>query len=436
MQARRWNIWISCFLLFFALTALPGTATAQVSIGISVGVAPPALPVYDQPICPAPNYIWTPGYWAWGPYGYYWVPGTWVEPPAVGLLWTPGYWGWGNGAYAFHEGYWGPTVGFYGGVNYGFGYNGSGFYGGRWVGNSFSYNTAVVNVNRTIIRNTYVDRTVIVNRTANRVSYNGGQGGLTARATAAQMQAERGRRFGPVASQTRQASLARDTKVNYYSANHGAPPRAATARPAASAADFNRARPAHGANLAVAQRAAANVRPVGRTGEAAAGGARTPGNPAARTETRPNGTAPGRTTPERATPRTENRPAAPGRSAAPAPSTRNETRRPAATPRETTRPAEPTRPAQPRTETRPESRPATRPAPAPRTETRPETRTAPRPQPRTAEPRPAPQQHTPAPRPAPQEHAAPAPRPHAAPAPKPAPRPAPKSAPRPEEKPR
>ncbi len=28
--------------------------------------APPPLPQYDQPPAPQDNYIWTPGYWAWG----------------------------------------------------------------------------------------------------------------------------------------------------------------------------------------------------------------------------------------------------------------------------------------------------------------------------------------------------------------------------------
>ena len=42
-----------------------------------------------------------------------------VEAPQVGYLWTPGYWGWGGNAFLFHEGYWGPTVGFYGGISYG-----------------------------------------------------------------------------------------------------------------------------------------------------------------------------------------------------------------------------------------------------------------------------------------------------------------------------
>src|ERR1700756_2953935 len=76
--------------------AMLPVAQAPVSIGIGIGisapVAPPALPVYAQPPLPAPGYIWTPGYWAWGAAGYYWVPGVWVLPRRAGLLWTPGYW--------------------------------------------------------------------------------------------------------------------------------------------------------------------------------------------------------------------------------------------------------------------------------------------------------------------------------------------------------
>src|SRR5260221_1491072 len=101
--------------------AIPAASTAQI---ISITIAPPELPVYEQPEIPAPGYIWTPGYWAYGPDGYFWVPGTWVEPPAVGLLWTPGYWGWHDGNYGWNAGYWGPHIGFYGGVNYGYGYGG------------------------------------------------------------------------------------------------------------------------------------------------------------------------------------------------------------------------------------------------------------------------------------------------------------------------
>jgi hypothetical protein len=115
-------------LLALFLLAVSAASFAQIGIGISVGFAPPPIPVYEQPICPGYGYIWTPGYWAWDADGddYYWVPGTWVEAPEVGFLWTPGYWGWGDGGYFFHGGYWGPHVGWYGGINYGFGYFGHG----------------------------------------------------------------------------------------------------------------------------------------------------------------------------------------------------------------------------------------------------------------------------------------------------------------------
>src|SRR6266700_4929999 len=75
---------------------VPAASRAQVSVGVSVRLGPPALPVYEQPACPVEGYMWTPGYWAYGDEGYYWVPGVWVRPPQVGLLWTPGYWGWGG----------------------------------------------------------------------------------------------------------------------------------------------------------------------------------------------------------------------------------------------------------------------------------------------------------------------------------------------------
>src|SRR5262249_43086015 len=95
-------------LVLAVFLALPFASFAQVDV--SVDFAPPVMPVYEQPACPEPGYIWTPGYWAWGTGDYYWVPGVWVAPPVVGVLWTPPWWGWGNGAYLFHAGYWGPTV--------------------------------------------------------------------------------------------------------------------------------------------------------------------------------------------------------------------------------------------------------------------------------------------------------------------------------------
>ena len=62
---------------------------------------PPELPVYEQPVAPGPNYIWTPGYWDYAPIGYYWVPGVWVAAPYPGALWTPCYWGFYGGTLPF-----------------------------------------------------------------------------------------------------------------------------------------------------------------------------------------------------------------------------------------------------------------------------------------------------------------------------------------------
>jgi len=39
----------------------------------------------------------------------------------------------------FTKVYWGPVVGFYGGINYGFGYFGRGYEGGRWEHDHFYY---------------------------------------------------------------------------------------------------------------------------------------------------------------------------------------------------------------------------------------------------------------------------------------------------------
>src|SRR5579864_9525761 len=169
-------------LLSVIVMAFSAASFGQIAVGVSVRIGPPALPVYAQPICPGPGYLWTPGYWGWNDEGgYYWVPGTWVVAP-VGMLWTPGYWGWDGGFYAWHPGYWGPHVGFYGGINYGFGYGGVGFFGGEWRGGAFFYNRAVVNVNVTHVTNVYVNRTIVEQNTIvnnNHVAFNGGPGGIS-----------------------------------------------------------------------------------------------------------------------------------------------------------------------------------------------------------------------------------------------------------------
>jgi len=212
-------------LLFAGFLALP-FATSFAQVEFSAGWAPPPLPVYEQPACPVAGYIWTPGYWGWDSYyyDYYWVPGVWVPPPRVGLLWTPGWWGWSNGAYAFNQGYWGPTVGFYGGINYGYGYTGNGYWGGRWSGNTFQYNTAVTRVNKTVINNTYVNNSFQKNVNANRTSFNGGNGGIKAEANAEQRAAMANvKKEGPTTQQlARQQAAGKDQNLR-ASVNKGNP---------------------------------------------------------------------------------------------------------------------------------------------------------------------------------------------------------------------
>lgn len=214
-----------------ALVFAPAAAQAQLFIGIQIGIAPPALPIYEQPPLPGPDYVWIPGYWSWDDdYGdYFWVPGTWVLAPSPGYLWTPAWWGWDNGLYVFHDGYWGQHVGFYGGVNYGFGYNGSGYEGGYWNGGHFFYNTAVNRITNVNITNVY-QKTVIVEQNTH-VSFSGGPGGVRAQPTPAQSAAAREPHLQPTVAQTQQVQAAHSDRTLFASSNHGAPPVAASAAP-------------------------------------------------------------------------------------------------------------------------------------------------------------------------------------------------------------
>jgi YXWGXW repeat-containing protein len=240
MNLQRLGSWLVIAALILSLSA---ASLAQVAVGISVRIGPPALPVYAQPICPGPGYMWTPGYWAWNDDdGYYWVPGTWVVAP-VGLLWTPGYWGWSDGFYFWHAGYWGPHIGFYGGIPYGYGYTGVGFYGGEWRGRNFYYNRSVSNVNVTNVTNVYNKTVIVNNTTVNNVSYNGGNGGIQARPSPQEEAAARERHEAPLPAQAQHQQAASQNKQLFASVNHGRPAVAATARPS----DFHSAVPAKAA---------------------------------------------------------------------------------------------------------------------------------------------------------------------------------------------
>ena len=226
LRTARW------LLLAFAVTLIPTPSHAEVFI--SVGYAPPPLLVYQQPLCPGPGMIWTPGYWAYGPDGYYWVPGAWVPAPFVGALWTPGYWGWSSGLYYWHPGYWGRNVGYYGGINYGFGYFGIGFVGGRWHNGFFNYNTAVWRVNRRFVRHTYYDRNDwgrhYVDRHS-RVAFNGGPGGIRHFPNRRERDFEHEQRFQRTSIQERHIQSAMRDRNAYFNRNHGRPNRVVSERP-------------------------------------------------------------------------------------------------------------------------------------------------------------------------------------------------------------
>jgi hypothetical protein len=374
---------------------------------------PPPLPDYDQPPAPDPDYLWTPGYWAYAPVGYYWVPGCWVAAPYVGALWTPGWWGFVGGHYRFHHGYWGPHIGFYGGVDYGYGYVGHGYYGGYWNGGHFFYNTAVTRVNVNVVRNVYVhnvviNNVVVNNRVVNRVSYNGGRGGVTAQPLPAEVAVLHEQRIPPMASQVQVRQQAAQNKAQFFSVNQGRPAVAVAARPVVADRTLPAPLPRAAAPAALLAPRGAEVRPGQLQGTAPAARPQ----PAAQTRPQP-------------LPETRNAPSA----AHPAPQARPVQPQPEA---RAFQPQPEARPVQPQPEARP-----VQPAPQQRSfQPQPGAEGArPAPQPRPqAEARPAPQPR-PQPQPQPRPQPAPAPHPQAAPHPQPAARPAPPPHPAPPPKP-
>lgn len=216
-----------------ALLPFAAKAGVSVGIGVSVGYPPPPLPLYLQPPIPGPGYIWVPGYWDWDGDGYYWVPGYWEWPPYIGALWTPGYWGWFGGVYVFHAGYWARHVGFYGGINYGYGYPGHGYVGGRWDHGNFYYNRSVNQINDPHIANVY-NGPVPNNGLVNRTSFNGGRGGVVSKPSPAEAAVARESHVAPTTSQLHQAAVAGHDPAMRVSSNHGAPLVTGVTQPAAA----------------------------------------------------------------------------------------------------------------------------------------------------------------------------------------------------------
>ena len=222
------------FSLPIAVAAVMAPMLAQADVSFVVSIAPPALPVYVQPPIPGYGYIWTPGYWSWSDdYDeYYWVPGTWVTAPYVGALWTPGYWTADGDRYGWHDGYWGTRIGFYGGVNYGFGYVGVGYQGGYWDRGEFRYNRAVNNITTTNIANVY-NTTVVNHFDGNRASYNGGAGGVHLQPSRSELDVIRLPHVGPTSMQVQHQQAAIANPMQLASFNHGLPRVAATPAPGA-----------------------------------------------------------------------------------------------------------------------------------------------------------------------------------------------------------
>jgi hypothetical protein len=221
-------------LLLGPAAALLWPAPAAAQISLSITIAPPLLPYYEQPQVPGDGYIWTPGYWGWSQRegAYYWVPGTWVLAPEAGDLWTPGYWAFESRGYFWHVGYWGRQVGFYGGVNYGHGYYGSGYQGGRWEGRNFRYNRAASNVNPQVVRNVY-GAPAPERSGGRRISFNGGPAGTSARPSADQRRWQAAPHAGPNADQVQHERAAEQAPTQRATGPHGAPQVAATPRPGA-----------------------------------------------------------------------------------------------------------------------------------------------------------------------------------------------------------
>ncbi len=191
---------------------------------------PPAIPAYDQPAPPGPDFLWTPGYWAWARGDYTWIPGAWVRPPRPGLLWTPGYWRWADGVYGFAPGYWAGKVGYYGGINYGHGYDGQGYVGAKWRGAALAYNGA-----ETTVRGLPSDLVYREEQppNTNPVGFSGGPGGVDTKPGLGDMATARSPHEPPTQAQLLLVAIAQSEPGQRASVNRDRPGVAATVTAAA-----------------------------------------------------------------------------------------------------------------------------------------------------------------------------------------------------------
>ena len=114
----------------------------------------------------------------------------------------------------------GAHIGFYGGINYGFGYAGA-LAGGRWENGQFFYNRAVNNLGAAPVTRVYNQRIAINNTTIDRVSYNSGQGELQVKPTPEQEQVAAERRIAATPAQVTQVRTASINPEQFHSTNRG-----------------------------------------------------------------------------------------------------------------------------------------------------------------------------------------------------------------------
>ena len=101
--------------------------------------------------------------------------------------------------------------------------------GGRWDNGHFFYNRSVNNIENVRITNVY-NQTVVVNNRINNVSFNGGNGGITARPTPQQEALSRERHVEATPVQRQHIEAASKDRALFSKQNHGEPAVAATPR--------------------------------------------------------------------------------------------------------------------------------------------------------------------------------------------------------------
>jgi hypothetical protein len=329
-------------------------------------------------------------------------------------------------------------VGFYGGINYGFGYIGVGYFGGYWRGHDFYYNRYVNHVPGGWGGRVY-ERPVIYNNVRYgmqptvRISFNGGRGGIDVRPRPFEVAAMRERHEGPLPAQMQLHNSAMQNRAQFYNQNHGRPAEFAAARAVGNAHEIRETpagvqpgRPGFNGNQGARPGQPENRQPENRGPETRPGQADVrPGVVQGRTEQRVEGQPLRPSQPAmnpggrgEAPQRNEARPNVQNGQPNPAENGFNANR--GATQHAPAQQAQPEHMNQPRTQPQPthtqpqqfRETPANRPQPQPQQHVE-QPRAQPQPQQHVEQPRAQPQQHMEAP------HAAPAPHmeaPHAAPA--------------------